>query len=109
MKKSDKNKCPGEDFMDSYLLGRISPESMDEFEKHYFECTCCFTRIAERDEVIKLLKRQDVFEERGEKAAEAPGRGSLPGRFFTSARFRRWAVIIAAAAVIALAVWLLVR
>jgi len=105
MKKKELSHCPDEDFMDSYLLGRISPESMANFEKHYFDCTCCFHRVAERDEVIKLLKNQDVFGEPAERAED----GAPRGRGLMSRPFWRWTILLAAAGLIALVVWLLVR
>ena len=33
------------DILEQYLLDRLTDSERDEFEKHYFECASCFSRI----------------------------------------------------------------
>ena len=54
-------KCPKDDFMDSYLLGKMSEKAREEFEEHYFNCASCFAKVAERDKIIHLLKDEEVL------------------------------------------------
>lgn len=45
-----------EALIDSYLLGRLSPDETERFEKHYFECPVCFRKTAERAVLIDAVK-----------------------------------------------------
>jgi anti-sigma factor RsiW len=58
---ADMAKCPNDDFMDSYLLGRITDKDREEFEKHYFNCESCFAKVTQRDEIVTLLKDEQVL------------------------------------------------
>lgn len=56
------NKCQYEGWIDRYLLGKLGEKDTEAFEKHYFECAPCFAKLAERDEVVTVLKRdRSVF------------------------------------------------
>jgi anti-sigma factor RsiW len=54
-------KCPKDDFMDSYLLGKMDDKARDEFEEHYFNCASCFAKMTERDKIIGLLRDEEVL------------------------------------------------
>ena len=54
-------KCPNDDFMDTYLLGKMGDDARDEFEEHYFNCETCFAKMAERDRLIRLLRDEKVL------------------------------------------------
>ena len=52
------NKCKYEDLIDGYLLNKISEEKREEFEEHYFNCSICFEKMRERDELITAVKQK---------------------------------------------------
>ncbi len=54
-------KHPKDDFMDSYLLGKMSSEARAEIEEHLCGCPDCFEKLAERDEIIRALKDEAAF------------------------------------------------
>jgi hypothetical protein len=49
-------KCNFEDLIDNYLLNRLDKDKKKKFEEHYFNCPDCFEKMAERDELISVLK-----------------------------------------------------
>jgi hypothetical protein len=49
-------KCKFEDLIDNYLLNRLDEDEKKIFEEHYFNCSCCFEKIVERDELISIIK-----------------------------------------------------
>lgn len=59
------SKCKFEDQIDDYLLNRLSENKRDLFEEHYFNCPSCFNKIAERDEIISVIKNKGdvIFKE----------------------------------------------
>lgn len=48
------------DILEQYLLGRLTDPERDEFEKHYFECATCFSRLQTGLAVQTELQRQPV-------------------------------------------------
>jgi tetratricopeptide (TPR) repeat protein len=46
------------DILEQYLLDRLTDSERDEFEKHYFECASCFSRIQTGLAVQTGLERQ---------------------------------------------------
>lgn len=44
------------DKTDEYLLGRLSEEAAERFERHYFECPECFKETTERAALIDAVK-----------------------------------------------------
>ncbi len=49
-------KCKFEDLIDNYLLNRLDEDKTKIFEEHYFNCSFCFEKIVERDELISIIK-----------------------------------------------------
>jgi hypothetical protein len=49
-------KCKFEDLIDDYLLNRLNEEKKKKFEEHYFNCPYCFQKMAERDELMAVIK-----------------------------------------------------
>ncbi len=49
-------KCEFENLIDDYLFERMSEGKKEEFEEHYFNCSYCFEKMAERYELIKAIK-----------------------------------------------------
>jgi hypothetical protein len=100
-------KCFKDEEIDAYLLHRLPEDGIQAFEEHYFCCSRCFRRVAEREELLAVIKkrRSEIFG--GSSAPETP-RESWPAKvldFFTP---RQW--VFVGLSVIALAVilfWLM--
>ena len=92
--------CRYEGQIDKYLLGKLGATESAEFEEHYFNCGPCFAKLAERDEIIGVLKRdRSVFvaEERPAIEARKAAWFDRAAAFFTP---RQWALAGAAAALL---------
>jgi hypothetical protein len=92
--------CKHENLIDDYLFNRLNLQEKEAFEEHYFNCSPCFQKVTESDEIISVVKQrgQELF-----KDFEAP----VPQRrepfykslfaFFTP---RQWAVTVASAVIL---------
>ncbi|NIM59225.1 MAG: hypothetical protein GTO16_09835 [Candidatus Aminicenantes bacterium] len=58
-------KCKYEDLIDNYLLNKLDEVKKKKFEEHYFNCPYCFEKMAERDELISVIKYKGdmIFQE----------------------------------------------
>jgi hypothetical protein len=99
-------KCRYEDLIDRYLLDKLKPEEQADFEEHYFICRSCFAKLTERDEIVRILRKEGVLQ-----APETASAGSVsphadrPFAFFTP---RRWAAVGVSVAAVAAAAWFLI-
>ncbi len=92
-------KCKFEDLIDDYLYNRLDEAQKEAFESHYFECSRCFEKMRERDEMISVIKAkgseifQDVY------APEKSGRSWLESvyAFLTP---RQWTLAAVSAVII---------
>ncbi len=50
--------CKSEHLIDDYLFDRLDDEEKNKFEEHYFNCPYCFEKMAERDELISIIKQK---------------------------------------------------
>ncbi len=50
--------CKCKHLIDDYLFDRLDDEKKKKFEEHYFNCTYCFEKMVERDELISLIKQK---------------------------------------------------
>lgn len=80
------SKCKFEDFIDGYLLNRLSERDKEAFEEHYFNCSSCFEKLQERYIIIQTIKNHPelLMTEKGE--ARVPLLATLKkevGAFFT--------------------------
>lgn len=95
-------KCKFEDLIDDYLFNRLDEKQTESFETHYFECSLCFEKMKERDEMITVIKAKgsDIFED--VYTPEKAGRSWLESvyAFLTP---RQWAIAAASAALIIVA------
>lgn len=57
--------CKFEAMIDDYLLKRLSEDEKDKFEEHYFNCSSCFEKLVERDELISIIKSKgnEIFKD----------------------------------------------
>lgn len=94
------NKCKYEDLIDGYLLNKISEEKREEFEEHYFNCSVCFEKMRERDELITAVKQKPeiIFHDLSldEKAITLP----LHERIYAFLSPKLWAAAAVSAALI---------
>ena len=97
--ESTMKKCKFEGLIDDYLFDRLDEMQKETFEIHYFNCSHCFEKIKERDEMISVIKAkgseifQDVY------APEKTGRFWLEP-VYTFLTPRQWAVAAVSAALI---------
>ena len=71
--KTMKN-CKFDVLIDNYLLNRLDEDKKKEFEEHYFSCPYCFEKMAERDELISVIKyKGDVIFQDQHAAEETKG------------------------------------
>lgn len=94
------NKCKCEDLIDDYLLGKLTEEKREEFEEHYFNCSVCFEKMQERDELITAVKHRPdtIFHDLSWDDEEE----TLPllERIYTYLSPKQWALAAATAAII---------
>jgi hypothetical protein len=58
-------KCKFENLIDDYLLHRIDERQKEAFEEHYFNCSHCFSRMEEKNEMIAAIKAKgdEIFQD----------------------------------------------
>ena len=65
------NECPNEDRIDLYLTGRLTGSETAELEEHYFNCSACFQKLSERNELVEVVRN------RGAEIFEGPDAGPI--------------------------------
>jgi hypothetical protein len=98
-------KCLFEDQIDDYLLNRLEGETKGRFEEHYFNCSSCFARLKERDDVVSAIKAKGAWlfakDHEPEKKTWVPSFERISS-FLTP---RQWAAAAVAAGVILVAMF----
>lgn len=92
-------KCKFEDFIDDYLFNRLEETQKEAFENHYFECSRCFEKMRERDEMITVIKAMgsEIFED---ICAPEKAQRSWLEAVYAFLTPRQWALAAASAALI---------
>ncbi len=102
--ESTMRNCIFEDFIDDYLFNRLDEMQREAFEEHYFNCSLCFEKMAERDELITVIKAKgsEVFRD-----VYAPETVTLSWLETASAFLtpRQWAMAAVSAALILIVVF----
>lgn len=92
------SKCKYEKLIDDYLLSQLPEPEQLKFEEHYFNCSQCFEKMAERDELISVIKHKgyEIFQEEylAEETKRVPWYDSVIS-FLTP---KQWALATATAA-----------
>jgi hypothetical protein len=92
--------CKREHLIDDYLFDRLDDEKKKKFEEHYFNCTYCFEKMVERDELISVIKQKGdmIFQDEYvvEEQKGAPWFEKIAS-FFTP---KQWALISVYAALL---------
>jgi hypothetical protein len=99
------NKCKFEDQIDNYLLDRLEGGDKDRFEEHYFNCSSCFQKMEERNELVAAIKTRGawIFKEE-----PAPARKSYVPSFekvYSYFSPRQWATVGISAAIFLVAIF----
>lgn len=92
--------CRYEGWTDKYLLGKLDGKETGEFEEHYFNCAPCFAKLAERHEVVGVLKRDRSVFAAEERPAIETRKAAWYDRAFAFFTPRQWALAGAAAALL---------
>lgn len=97
--------CKFEEFIDDYLLNRLAEDDRNKFEEHYFNCASCFERMAERDELLQVIKKKgrEIFEEK--YITETARHLSWAEKFAYAFTPREWVLAAAAAATLLIVVF----
>lgn len=58
-------KCHHEALIDLYLTNRLSESEKENFEEHYFNCSNCFEKTAERARLMEVIKKNgaEIFKD----------------------------------------------
>ena len=92
--------CKYEGLIDRYLLNRMGEGERNGFEEHYFNCASCFAKMAERDEVISVLKRERSVFAAEERPAIETRTAAWHDRVFAFFTPKQWVLAGAAAALL---------
>lgn len=98
-------KCVYENKIDSYLLNKLEGEEKELFEEHYFNCSQCFQKLEEQNELISVIKSQGAWLFRED---HVPEKKSLVPTFEKVYHFftpRQWAAAAISAAVLLVVVF----
>jgi hypothetical protein len=97
--------CKFEQMIDEYLLNRLTENKKSTFEEHYFNCTSCFEKMVERDELVAAIKYkgQEIFKD--EYVAEAAKGETWWEKVTSFLTPRQWTTVAVSAALIAVIVF----
>jgi len=84
-------KCKNENLIDDYLTDRLTESQREEFENHYFNCSPCFQKMEERNELIAVVKAkgESIFKE---LETETSRPSTFVNRLVSSLTPKQWAV-----------------
>jgi hypothetical protein len=104
-RKSAMRECKFRELIDDYLLNRLAEDDRNKFEEHYFNCVSCFEEMAERDELLRVIKRKgrEIFEEK--YIPETAGHISWAEKIAYAFTPRQWVFAAAAAATLLIIVF----
>lgn len=97
--------CNSKVQIDDYLFNRLDEDKKEEFEKHYFNCPSCFNKMAERNELIAVVKSkgQTIFKD--EYIAEAAKGETWLEKITSFLTPRQWALSTVSAALLLVAIF----
>lgn len=99
-RKSSMRECKYEEFIDDYLLNRLPADKRDKLEEHYFNCYSCFKKIAERDELISVVKSKGHMIFQDEYQFEEAKRTAWFEKIVSFLTPKQWALAAVSAAVL---------
>ena len=92
--------CKFKAMIDDYLLKRLTEDEKNEFEEHYFNCSSCFEKLVERDELVSIIKSKgnEIFKD---EYVSVAAKGETWREKVTSfLTLRQWAATAVSAAII---------
>lgn len=97
--------CNSKVQIDDYLFNRLDEDTKEEFEEHYFNCPSCFKKMAEKNELIAVVKSkgQTIFKD--EYIAEAAKGETWLEKFTSFLTPRQWALSTVSAALLLAAIF----
>lgn len=98
-------KCTFEDRIDDYLFNRLDEDKKREFEEHYFNCTSCFEKMTERDELVSVIKNKGNIIFKDEYIAEAAKGETWLEKITSFLTPRQWALATISAALLLIVVF----
>jgi hypothetical protein len=92
--------CKYEHLIDDYLLDRLDDKKRKRFEEHYFNCSYCFAKMVEREELISTikLKGETIFQDEGVVDREKGATGFEKIASFLTPK--QWALVSVCAALV---------
>jgi hypothetical protein len=97
--------CLFEDQIDDYLLHRLEGQAKGRFEEHYFNCSSCFAKLQERDDLVSAIKTQGASIFARERQPEPRGWAAAVGKLAEWLTPRQWTAAAVSAALILFAVF----
>ncbi|NOR52837.1 MAG: hypothetical protein GQ536_01955 [Candidatus Aminicenantes bacterium] len=97
--------CNSKVQIEDYLFNRLDEDKKEEFEEHYFNCPSCFKKMAERNELIAIVKSkgQTIFKD--EYIAEAAKGETWLEKITSFLTPRQWALSTVSAALLLVAIF----
>jgi len=92
------SKCKCENLIDDYLMNKLSESEREKFEEHYFNCSLCFEKMVERDQLISVIKTKGYEIFQGEYLAEETRRVPWYDSVISFLTPKQWALAAATAA-----------
>lgn len=93
-------KCKCEDLIDDYLLSKLPETNRGKFEEHYFNCSLCFEKLVEREELISVIKNKGYMIFQDEYLAEETRRVPWFEPVLSFLTPKQWALAAVSAALI---------
>ncbi len=97
--------CNSKVQIDDYLFNRLDEDKKEEFEKHYFNCPSCFKKMAERNELIAVVKSKGETIFKNEYIAEAAKGETWLEKLTSFLTPRQWALSTVSAALLLVAIF----
>lgn len=97
--------CNSKVQIDDYLFNRLDEDKKEEFEEHYFNCPSCFKKMAERNELISVVKSKGQIIFKDEYIAEAAKGETWLEKFTSFLTPRQWALSTVSAALLLVAIF----
>jgi hypothetical protein len=100
--------CNSKVQIDDYLFNRLDEDKKEEFEEHYFNCPSCFKKMAERNELIAVVKckGQTIFKD--EYIAEAAKGETWLEKITSFLTPRQWALSTVSAALLLVVIFYII-
>jgi hypothetical protein len=98
-------KCRFEGQIDHYLLNKLEGNEKDIFEEHYFNCSSCFQKLEERNELLSTIKTRGAWIFKAEPAPERKSYVPTFEKIYSFFTPRQWATAAISAALLLVAVF----